>query len=173
MQRLGDELQRADLSAQASLARGSAARTRGEHTTARADLEAALATFQDLELPLYEARARRELALSEEGELALFHARAALTIFERLGARPDADETAAVLRGLGVAGRSAPRIGGPLTAREQEVLALLAEGLSNAAIADRLFISSKTAEHHVGRILGKLGLRSRAEAAAYALRNQG
>jgi DNA-binding NarL/FixJ family response regulator len=123
-------------------------------------------------MPLYEARTRRELAQSESGELGLFHARAALSIFERLGAGPDADATAAVLRGLGVAGRTAPRIDGPLSAREQEVLVLLAEGLSNAAIADRLFISSKTAEHHVGRILGKLGLRSRTEAAACVLRNQ-
>jgi DNA-binding NarL/FixJ family response regulator len=47
------------------------------------------------------------------------------------------------------------------------VLDLLAEGLSNRAIAERLFISPKTAECHAGRILGKLGLRSRAEAAAY------
>jgi DNA-binding NarL/FixJ family response regulator len=50
------------------------------------------------------------------------------------------------------------------------VLDLLAEGLSNQAIAERLFISPKTAEHHVGRILGKLGLRSRTEAASYVLR---
>ena len=55
-----------------------------------------------------------------------------------------------------------------LTRREEEVLELLALGLSNSKIGERLFISTKTAEHHVGRILSKLGLRSRAEAAAYA-----
>ena len=60
-----------------------------------------------------------------------------------------------------------------LTKREQEVLRLLGEGLSNSEIAARLFISAKTAEHHVGRILRKLDLRSRAEAAAYAVRNAG
>jgi len=49
------------------------------------------------------------------------------------------------------------------------VLELLAHGLTNSGIGDRLFISPKT-EHHVGRILAKLGLRSRAEAAAYAVR---
>ena len=173
VRQLGDELQRADLKALADLMLGRVQYTTGDPANAAAHLEAALAAFQDLEMPLYEARARRELAQLESGELGLFHARTALRIFERLGAGPDADATAAVLRGLGVAGRTAPRIDGPLTAREQEVLALLAEGLANAAIAGRLFISSKTAEHHVGRILGKLGLRSRAEAAAYVLRNQG
>ena len=51
-----------------------------------------------------------------------------------------------------------------------EALAEQGEDLSNRAIADGLYISPKTAEHHVGRILGKLGLRSRAEAAAHAAR---
>ncbi len=53
------------------------------------------------------------------------------------------------------------------------MLRLVAEGLTNAAIGERLFISPKTAEHHVGRIRQKLGLRSRAEAAAYAARTFG
>lgn len=57
-----------------------------------------------------------------------------------------------------------------LTKREDEVLALLAHGLTNVEIGARLFISSKTVEHHVGRLLAKLGLRSRTEAAAHAVR---
>jgi DNA-binding NarL/FixJ family response regulator len=55
-----------------------------------------------------------------------------------------------------------------LIQREAKVLALLAHGLSNREIATRLVISAKTVEHHVSQILSKLGLRSRAEAAAYA-----
>jgi DNA-binding NarL/FixJ family response regulator len=58
---------------------------------------------------------------------------------------------------------------GTLTGREQEVLRLLAQGLTNAELAERLYISPKTAGNHVSNILTKLHLRSRAEAAAYAL----
>jgi DNA-binding NarL/FixJ family response regulator len=52
------------------------------------------------------------------------------------------------------------------------VLSLLAEGCSNGDIACRLYISRRTAEHHVAHILAKLGLRSRAEVAAYVQREQ-
>ena len=93
------------------------------------------------------------------------------TSFERLGARRDADEAAALLRELGGAGRTAVRgERDELTAREREVLALVASGLSNGEIAERLVIAPKTAEHHVGKVLSKLGVRSRAEAAAHAVR---
>jgi DNA-binding NarL/FixJ family response regulator len=57
-----------------------------------------------------------------------------------------------------------------LTARQADVLALLAEGLSNADIADRLVISARTADHHVSAILAKLSVRSRREAAVVAQR---
>ncbi len=58
----------------------------------------------------------------------------------------------------------------PLTPREQEVLALLAEGLGNKALALRLGITESTAKFHVNAILGKLGVESRAEAIVQALR---
>ena len=60
---------------------------------------------------------------------------------------------------------------GELTGREREVAALLAEGLTNGQLAERLFISPKTAAVHVSNILAKLGLSSRAEIAAWAVRH--
>jgi DNA-binding NarL/FixJ family response regulator len=58
----------------------------------------------------------------------------------------------------------------PLTPREREVLALLAQGLGNKAIAERLGVSDRTAKFHVNAILGKLGARSRTEALVLAAR---
>jgi len=57
-----------------------------------------------------------------------------------------------------------------LTARQLEVLALLGDGLTNAELAERLFISPKTADHHVSAILAKLGVRNRRDAADAARR---
>jgi DNA-binding NarL/FixJ family response regulator len=95
-------------------------------------------------------------------------------VFRQIGAARDADAAAALLRALGVrSGARGPRTAEELTKREAEVLELLAEGYSNAAIAERLFLSRKTVEHHVHRVLLKLGLRSRAEAAAYQMRQRG
>ena len=132
-----------------------------------------LERFSRLEMPLEAARAQLELAralASGASDAAASEARLAFAAFERLGASREADAAAELLRELGVSGR--PRAGGrgPLTARETEVLTLIAAGLSNVDIAQRLYISRRTAEHHVASILSKLGLRSRAEAAAYAVR---
>ena len=80
------------------------------------------------------------------------------------------EEAAALLRSLGAAPGPPGRGHEVLTRREAEVLELLGHGLTNTAIGDRLFISPKTVEHHVGRILAKLGLRTRTEAAAYTVR---
>jgi DNA-binding NarL/FixJ family response regulator len=59
---------------------------------------------------------------------------------------------------------------GGLTPREQEILRLVADGLTNRQIGDQLFITEKTASHHVSNILGKLGVSGRAEAAAASVR---
>ncbi len=77
-------------------------------------------------------------------------------------------------RALGLARRlegSSTRPDGELTGREREVAALLADGLTNGQLAERLFISPKTAAVHVSNILAKLGLSSRAEIAAWAVRH--
>jgi DNA-binding CsgD family transcriptional regulator len=58
----------------------------------------------------------------------------------------------------------------PLTAREQEVLGLLMEAFTNQEIADRLCVSLRTVETHLGHIYGKLGVRGRPEAMLWAMR---
>jgi DNA-binding CsgD family transcriptional regulator len=140
---------------------------------ASSHLKQALEDFSGLQLPLEASRAQLELAralATRAPDAAISEARLARSKFERLGAAPDADAAAALLRELGVTGRASPKRRGLLTKREMEVLALLGAGLSNADIAARLYISRRTAEHHVASILSKLDLRSRAEAAAYAVR---
>jgi DNA-binding CsgD family transcriptional regulator len=159
--------------AYAALSRGRAAAASGANGLARHCLEEAVARFGRLEIPLETAAARLDLArvlASDRRDVAVAEARAALSAFERLGASGHADEAAALLRSWGVAGRTGPRDVGVLSQREQEVLALIASGLSNQEIALRLYISRKTASHHVSNVLSKLGLRNRTEAAAYAAR---
>jgi DNA-binding CsgD family transcriptional regulator len=163
----------------AALAAQAAARVAG--AAGRADearrlLERALGLFAADDLPHEEALARLELARAladASPELAVAEARSALGAFERLGANGDADAADALLRSLGAPGRTGPKRAGRLTRREQEVLRLVGLGLSNPEIAQRLFISRKTAAHHVSNVLAKLGVRNRAGAIAYATREQG
>jgi DNA-binding CsgD family transcriptional regulator len=95
----------------------------------------------------------------------------ALQAFESLGARPAAAIAKARLRAQGARyGTRGPRPGTRanqhgLTNRQLEILELVRDGLTGPQIAGRLYISPKTAEHHVTAILAKLGVRSRAEAA--------
>jgi DNA-binding CsgD family transcriptional regulator len=140
---------------------------------ARTRLERALALFSGLDLPHETALVRLELARALQAshpELAVAEASGALGVFEQLGAARDADATASLLRSLGAPARTGPKRVGALTRREQEVLRLVGLGLSNPEIAQRLFISRKTAAHHVSSVLAKLGVRNRAGAVAYAAR---
>jgi DNA-binding CsgD family transcriptional regulator len=130
---------------------------------ARGDWRAAAARWRGLGCP-YEAALALSAAEDEETLLQSYEEMLAL------GAGPAASMVARRLRKRGM--RRLPR--GPrsqtqenpggLTARELEVLALLSQGLRNAAIAQRLVISEKTVDHHVSAILRKLDVRSRTEA---------
>ena len=133
------------------------------------DWEAAAELWTKIGCP-YEAA----LALAESDDEAVL--RRSLAELQRLGARPAANHVARTLRERGVRDvRQGPRAStrdnpAGLTARELEVLELLAEGLRNAQIADRLVISEKTAAHHVSAILRKLDAGTRTEAVAEAAR---
>ncbi|MFB9236166.1 AAA family ATPase [Plantactinospora siamensis] len=96
----------------------------------------------------------------------------ATEITARLGTRPLGERIGTLARRMGLR-PAAPAVGtgaDPLTAREREVLRLVAEGLSNSQIARQLFISPKTASVHVSRIIAKLDVANRVEAAAVAHR---
>jgi DNA-binding NarL/FixJ family response regulator len=100
--------------------------------------------------------------------------RDAITILDRLGASAAINVVRGEMRRLGYTSiprgvRSATReddLG--LTRRQREVLALLAEGLTNAEIGKRLFLSERTVDNHVTAVLAKLGVDSRREAVRHA-----
>jgi DNA-binding CsgD family transcriptional regulator/tetratricopeptide (TPR) repeat protein len=161
------------ISAFADLAAARLALAAGRPTDAAEPARRALTSFSRLAMPFGAGQARLELARSLVGDapgLARDEARTAHTLFRDLGATRAMDSAAKFLRDLG--GGTGPRASaaGELTAREHEVLDLIALGMSNSRIAETLSISEKTAGHHVSRILAKLGVRNRAEAAAHAVR---
>jgi DNA-binding CsgD family transcriptional regulator len=134
------------------------------------DRELILAAYQRSWLRVVLARSLQALGRREEALAAAGAARDDLAKWP--GWRRD--EIDALVRRL--SGTTGPANGsgsgeGELTAREREVAALLAEGLSNAELARRLYISPKTAAVHVSNILMKLGMSSRAEVAAWAVRS--
>jgi DNA-binding CsgD family transcriptional regulator/tetratricopeptide (TPR) repeat protein len=131
------------------------------------DWRGAAALFERLGCP-YE----RALALAQIDDAGCQHE--ALAILERLGARAAAEAVRRDLRARGV--RGIPR--GPreatrenpagLTRSQAKVLALLADGRSNAEIARQIFLSPRTVDHHVSAVLQRLGVRTRGEAVAAA-----
>jgi DNA-binding CsgD family transcriptional regulator len=157
--------------AHAAFSRGCIALAEENHRAAVRCLEEALTLFGQLDLPLEAARARLGLARAlapHQLVLAVEEARTALVLLDRLGASGEADVAAALLRSWGATGRAVPRGADLLTRREQEILSLLSLGLSNQEIAERLYISRRTAAHHVSNVFTKLGVRNRTEAASYA-----
>ncbi|MGY1914243.1 AAA family ATPase [Blastococcus sp. SYSU DS0973] len=111
----------------------------------------------------YLRRARRRVDARE-------HLRAALTVFEELGAVPLAERAAQELRASGqTARRRDVTTATQLTAQERQVAALVRRGLSNRDAAAQLFVSPRTVDFHLRNVFSKLGVASRAELAALPL----
>lgn len=108
------------------------------------------------------------LLAADRREEAAAEARAAREVFARLGATVLLEQVDELIRRGRLA--EAPPTASLLTAREQDVLRLLARGRSNRQIGEELFITGKTASVHVSNILAKLGAASRTEAVAVAYR---
>jgi len=154
-------------------AAGLVALVRDDERSARRQLGFALDIFARLEIPFEAARTELVLArllAASDLDAAVARATLALKRLEALGARREAAEVAAFLRSVGITPPPGPRTYQALSARERDILVLLAQGLTNPEIAERLYLSRRTVGHHVSSILRKLGLRSRSEAAAYAAR---
>lgn len=156
--------------------RAASAHASGAVLLAEGDARAALDILQQagtiwhaLDAPYEGARTRVLMALASrqlgDDDSADLELEAARQAFKQLGAAPD------LARTQDLAQRKAPEASGGLSAREVQVLRLLATGKTNRAIADELFISEKTVARHVSNIFTKLGLSSRAAATAYAFKH--
>jgi DNA-binding CsgD family transcriptional regulator len=156
------------LRGRAHLVAGEVAQARGDHEAARRECEDALDHFTSESAPYDAARARLVLARALGGlgrrEAAAEEARAAHEAFAALGAPADQALADALLTGASSDGL------GELTARELEVLKLVALGMSDSEIAERLVVSPHTVHRHVANVRVKLRLPSRAAAVAYATR---
>jgi ATP/maltotriose-dependent transcriptional regulator MalT len=149
---------------------GAMALLEGHAQTALDPLRCAFEHWQRLEAPYEAARARVLLgqacrALGDEEAAALEH-KAARSEFERLGAQPDLVR----LDAFNMPGQPAP--GHPLTARELQVLRLIASGRTNKEIARELCVSERTVDRHVSNILNKLDVPTRAAAAVHAVHHK-
>jgi DNA-binding CsgD family transcriptional regulator len=141
----------------------------GDARGALVALREAWDAWRDLDASYEAARTRVMLGLAcrqlGDRDGASFELDAARRVFEELGAVPDLRRVEDLVR----AGGDKPP--GGLTRREVEVLALVATGKSNRAIADELVISDKTVARHLSNIFVKLDLSSRSAATAYAYEN--
>ena len=157
------------LHATATHAQGAALLHQGEARAALGVLRNAWTIWQQLDAPYDAARTRVLIGLSlralGDPDGAEMELDAARWVFRNLGAAPD------LARVEGLSQTAAPKATGGLTAREAEVLCLVATGKTNRAIAADLFLSEKTVARHVSNIFTKLGVSSRSAATAYAYEN--
>lgn len=172
-----DELREIAMSLDAPFLRAASAYCSGAVALAEDDAEGALRASQsaleiwrDLEAPYEDARTRVLVALASrmrgDDDTAHLELESARRAFQRLGAATDVARVNDLMRQSPVKG---PR---QLTGRELEVLALVATGKTNRAIADALGLSEKTVARHMSNMFTKLGLSSRAAMTAYAYRNR-
>lgn len=154
------------LHAAAAHARGAVLIAEGEAGAALEVLRHACTAWHDLEAPYEAARVRALIGLTYrklgDQEAAKMELDVARSVFQQLGAAPD------VVRLEQLSRSAASRPEGGLSARELQVLRLIAAGKTNRAIGTDLFISEKTVARHVSNIFSKLGLSTRAGATAYA-----
>jgi DNA-binding NarL/FixJ family response regulator len=162
---IADDVDAPLLRARATHAQGALLVAHGEARAALAALRRAWSAWQELEAPHEAASTRALIALACRGlgdeDGAAMELDAARWAFQELGALPD------VARMDALSGTAAKTAGG-LTARELEVLRLVASGKTNRTIASDLFLSEKTVARHVSNIFVKLGVSSRAAATAHA-----
>jgi DNA-binding CsgD family transcriptional regulator len=154
------------LNAMAAQASGVVLLAEGDARAALSAARRAWSLWQELDAPYEAARVRVVVGMAcrslGDEDAARMEFDAARHVFEALSAGPDATRVASLT------GRAASKAGSGLTAREVEVLRMVATGKTNRAIAGELFLSEKTVARHVSNILMKLGVPSRAAATAYA-----
>ena len=167
---LADDLASPLLAAVAAYAQGSVLLGEGDARAALQALRQAWTAWQDLEVPYEAARVRVLIGLAcrqlGDHDSAAMELDAAHWVFHQLEAVPDLARVEALARG------PAPRAASGLTARELQVLRLVAAGQTNRTIAADLFLSERTVDRHMSNILTKLGVSSRAAATAYAYQHQ-
>jgi len=158
------------LHAHASRSTGAVLMAGGDAMASLPLLHRSVALWEELGAPYESARARALCGLAsralEDHTTAELELEAARATFQRLGATPDLAWLARLTRS------EDPMRGRRLTARELEVLRLVAAGHTNRAIAAQLHLSERTVERHVSNIFAKLGLASRSAATAYAYEHQ-
>jgi DNA-binding CsgD family transcriptional regulator/tetratricopeptide (TPR) repeat protein/biotin operon repressor len=158
---------------------GLVARAAGDRAAASAAFDRAADRFATLAMP-YEAMTARldwaeVVATQTDSDEERVRAAALMTehlaALDQMGARPVADRTRRLLRRLGarLAPRPRIRVPGQLSSRETEIARLVAEGLSNPEIADRLFISERTVTTHLQHVYQRLGVASRTGLTRYVL----
>lgn len=171
LQRNAERFDTAMLNAMAVCARGTLLLHQGDAQAALGPLRRACYLWQQLHAPHYEAKVRVALGRAcdalgdEEGARLLWDA--ARVTFERLGASADLAALAALPAKHGARGSASPTAFA-LTAREREVLVLLATGKTNKEIAQALGLSEKTVDRHVSNLFTKLDVRTRSAATARA-----